>query len=199
MLLPALSKAREKARAIQCVNNMKQTGLTLQMYSTDNEDVFPIIHGGSFDAPTELAGEPQWFDVLVDDYNYQLSYLKCGSDTGYNKDDGIQSYMINAMFTFGRPMIAVQTSQRIVLSERGYEEDGVTPEEHQCYPGMGSYTTYQGKLDLSRHSDKANYLFADGHVETALFAATIGDGTAKNNMHFVSEWLNDYVAVSSHP
>jgi prepilin-type N-terminal cleavage/methylation domain-containing protein len=35
MLLPALSKAREKARAISCVSNLKQHGLGSSMYSTD--------------------------------------------------------------------------------------------------------------------------------------------------------------------
>ena len=38
MLLPALSKAREKARTISCVNNMKQLGLTMTMYTGDNDD-----------------------------------------------------------------------------------------------------------------------------------------------------------------
>ena len=36
MLLPALSKAREKARQISCVNNMKQCTLAMAMYTADN-------------------------------------------------------------------------------------------------------------------------------------------------------------------
>ena len=40
MLLPALSKAREKARAISCVNNMKQIGLASLMYSGDYDDFY---------------------------------------------------------------------------------------------------------------------------------------------------------------
>ena len=39
MLLPALSKAREKARAISCVNNLKQNALALQTYALDNNDM----------------------------------------------------------------------------------------------------------------------------------------------------------------
>ena len=38
MLLPALSKAREKARSISCVNKLKQLGTMELMYAGDNND-----------------------------------------------------------------------------------------------------------------------------------------------------------------
>ena len=38
MLLPALSKARAKARAISCVNNLKSIGIGAKMYELDNDD-----------------------------------------------------------------------------------------------------------------------------------------------------------------
>jgi len=41
MLLPALSKAREKARRISCAGNLKQIGLALLMYSGDSDGFFP--------------------------------------------------------------------------------------------------------------------------------------------------------------
>ncbi|MBR6374224.1 MAG: DUF1559 domain-containing protein [Victivallales bacterium] len=40
MLLPALSKAREKARAISCVNNLKTIMLNALMYTEDHDGVF---------------------------------------------------------------------------------------------------------------------------------------------------------------
>ena len=40
MLLPALSKAKDRATRSQCVNNHKQLMLTLHMYSMDNNDQF---------------------------------------------------------------------------------------------------------------------------------------------------------------
>ena len=43
MLLPALAKARDKARTISCVSNMKQIGLACNMYMTDNDDSLPYM------------------------------------------------------------------------------------------------------------------------------------------------------------
>ena len=41
MLLPALNKAREKGRAVFCINNQKQLGLGFIGYATDNKEYFP--------------------------------------------------------------------------------------------------------------------------------------------------------------
>lgn len=43
MLLPALSKAREKARAISCVNNLKQLQLGNVLYANDSDDYLPPL------------------------------------------------------------------------------------------------------------------------------------------------------------
>ena len=40
MLLPALSKARAKARAINCTSNLKQIGLSIMQYTMDKDDYF---------------------------------------------------------------------------------------------------------------------------------------------------------------
>ncbi|MGO8678690.1 MAG: type II secretion system protein [Limisphaerales bacterium] len=41
MLLPALSKAKDKAYRTACVNNLRQLGLGMQMYGSDNQDWMP--------------------------------------------------------------------------------------------------------------------------------------------------------------
>jgi prepilin-type N-terminal cleavage/methylation domain-containing protein len=41
MLLPALSNAKDKAKATQCLNNAKQIGLATMLYLGDNSDAFP--------------------------------------------------------------------------------------------------------------------------------------------------------------
>jgi len=42
MLLPALAKAKEKAKALQCVNNEKQIVLGYTLYSTDYQNYLPV-------------------------------------------------------------------------------------------------------------------------------------------------------------
>jgi prepilin-type N-terminal cleavage/methylation domain-containing protein len=41
MLLPALARAKDKARAIQCLNNARQQGLATAMYTGDNNEAYP--------------------------------------------------------------------------------------------------------------------------------------------------------------
>src|SRR3954470_12248645 len=46
LLLPALSKAKEKGREIRCVSNLHQLGLAFHLYVGDYNDTFPAANGG---------------------------------------------------------------------------------------------------------------------------------------------------------
>ena len=57
LLLPALSKARERGRAVKCLNNAKQVGLAFQLYIDDHELI----------PPGRIDGFTQW-DLCVGMY-----------------------------------------------------------------------------------------------------------------------------------
>src|SRR3712207_5281138 len=43
ILLPALNKARRQANAVQCMSNLRQIGIAMRMYTTDNKGWLPLI------------------------------------------------------------------------------------------------------------------------------------------------------------
>jgi prepilin-type processing-associated H-X9-DG protein len=51
LLLPALARAKQKAQAVQCMNNNKQLGLAWQMYANDNRDFLAINDDGYHSDP----------------------------------------------------------------------------------------------------------------------------------------------------
>ena len=65
MLLPALAKAKDKAKTIKCVSNNKQIALAMIMYTGDNNDALPMLNDGRFGA----FGPKWWFNV-VSEGNY---------------------------------------------------------------------------------------------------------------------------------
>jgi prepilin-type N-terminal cleavage/methylation domain-containing protein/prepilin-type processing-associated H-X9-DG protein len=61
MLLPALNKAREQAKKIQCMSNMRQIGQALAMYTNQFNGVIPYYNiGSSFPLQERL-----WYDLLM--------------------------------------------------------------------------------------------------------------------------------------
>ncbi len=187
MLLPALNNAREKGKASSCGSNLRQTGLALALYADSYNGTWPVVHRGTFDHFHELTPEVEWFEPLGA-VGYNLTYLKCPSDHGFDAEVGIQSYIMNTMFTFGRKISTLKSASfYIVLSERGGDnKDDAVP--HQCYDGLAEPHDWQDNIARKRHGNRSNYLFADGHVESLTFAETVGDESTGENRHFVKDW-----------
>lgn len=59
LLLPALSKAKAKTRAVVCLNNLKQWALGMQLYAADNDDYLPPEGTG-----TALNPNTGWYVAL---------------------------------------------------------------------------------------------------------------------------------------
>jgi prepilin-type N-terminal cleavage/methylation domain-containing protein len=61
MLLPALGRAKEKAKQASCINNLRQIGLAVFMYADDNQDKLPPPE---FD-PDRIPGSNPWRGYLL--------------------------------------------------------------------------------------------------------------------------------------
>src|SRR5882757_5141225 len=65
MLLPALTKAKQKAQSISCMNNTKQMSLGWRMYADDNNDLLapndsPYLNGYADMAATAKPNNKNW-------------------------------------------------------------------------------------------------------------------------------------------
>lgn len=70
ILLPALNSAREKARGISCVNNLKQLGLSFHAYADDFDGFSP------YNCPDSTGDKKSWKSRL-----YELNYIKTYQST----------------------------------------------------------------------------------------------------------------------
>jgi prepilin-type processing-associated H-X9-DG protein len=64
MLMPALTRAKAKAQSITCMNHMKQLGLGLMMYSSDNQNQWPAADKWC-DAISHSVGSEATFKCLA--------------------------------------------------------------------------------------------------------------------------------------
>jgi len=63
LLLPALSRAQDKARSAQCVNNLRQWGLAFRQYTDDNTDFLPR-RGQGVQPLAQIDRPEDWFNAL---------------------------------------------------------------------------------------------------------------------------------------
>ncbi|HOV21592.1 MAG TPA: DUF1559 domain-containing protein [bacterium] len=85
MLLPALSKAREKARQSVCMSNLKQIGTATMMYCQDYDDWLPCgyVAGGGISGQHDgyaSADIPAWYVLLAKYFNLPVyDYYNLGT------------------------------------------------------------------------------------------------------------------------
>jgi prepilin-type N-terminal cleavage/methylation domain-containing protein/prepilin-type processing-associated H-X9-DG protein len=177
MLLPALGKARNKAKQIQCVSNLKQLGVGFLLYNDDYKSLPPSFTSGN-------EASSAW-----DNYLYNLNYLKnhalfkCPSDNEPRNaamNQPKRSYRINAYLT-----------DMPVLNENALSVDGKINAVKVSLSGAivlgdawgawqwfykgskGNATAYHdGSLTRLHSAGSTDILFLDGHA-AAVKAPTV--------------------------
>ena len=87
MLLPALSKAREKARTISCVNNLKTIGLYTRIYLDDNDDTLMSYYSIStlwLILPEYKAAHPTYNYNSSESVWREAKYARCPNHMNLN-------------------------------------------------------------------------------------------------------------------
>ena len=197
MLLPALAKARAKARETSCKANMKQLGLGQTMYSDDNNGFYTFAGNGS---------GVSWDDLLsgyvgsdLDNAEKQESPLtsidipennvfSCPSDstTPNNTDAALRTYVMTSGDGYDQPAFggvantigmscknsAVSTpSETLCMVERPHARNMVGADDWMLCPSQGALS---GSGLHSQGTNFYNFLFCDGHVEKMHRSETAG-------------------------
>jgi len=186
LLLPALSKAKEKARQAKCRGNLRQIGLGLLMYAQDHER-YPYLttvidfqtNFFDFDKPLEPYTQGNWTNALYRCPSYRgPTYLRKNSGgTGLANPAG--SYGYNAWGT--------RNSSTDVLGLGGFFVPGFDSGTHKeseirapsdmlaIGDAMGFDNDYfvrainnhapSTSWPYPSHHPNLNFVFCDGHVE----------------------------------
>ena len=179
MLMPALQKARARARTITCVNNIKQVGMDLRRYTDDfNGWMLPsyyteqkqlwysLLKKGNYLTETHISSKTGEFS--------KTSWYRCPEvPTDAKNASGTQikglGYGMNAMSFYGVPRKASNLKQP---SRRCYLADNTEWDGSSYQISCDSSKTY--RIRPRHNGGFYNTLFVDGHVATKsqLYTAT---------------------------
>lgn len=181
ILFPVFAKAREQARAISCLSNMKQLGVGLQMYVQDNDECYPgawrQYADASGDANCELMGghaavaggqeaycRQASIKAVLDPYIRNGGVWKCPSDTGCNPNfvagKRYTSYHYRHYFLVGTASIYAQPLW--TYTETNFEKPS------QIFSFCEVWTWHMpepGPANFKRDA-KMNLTFIDGHAKS---------------------------------
>jgi len=172
MLLPALSKAREKAESISCVNTFKQFGLANQMYSDDSKNFAMLSNGSGWTGVAQTA-----FPSFMYPYIGETKVYECPADSSPRS-------VTNAELPGQTEKISYKVSYNGNFNIHPYSNVYVKrskakkPSALMCF-GESSAVAAWGSANLSdgatgnkirwaltMHGATSNYLFLDGHAES---------------------------------
>lgn len=187
MLLPALSKAREKARAIACTNNLRAIGVGISMYIGDNTAYLPPVIDTTLGKPLHKHWAPYNTAHLADygnvDWGFLGPYIKAYTPTYYCPSRNWKADL-NAgrqMGYTGNSNVMGETNQNLALTpHKGYkvEMQFRRPAINVTIMDIGNWTTApnywylcyaysqtitDAKLGIPPHNFMTNCVYLDGH------------------------------------
>ena len=192
MLLPALAKAREKARSISCVNNLKSVGMAYNLYTTDNNDIAIIDYNWATHWPGALnaygntgkylsSGSPdesicpgrapfKWASKTTNYQGYGHRKHMLPSDiniTTPSTGSYNPSYM-DRYYQMGK-IKGPSTFLMLGDSRSGVWAASGTPEQTLVVQYTSSESTagweQSSYFHCGAHGSNGNFLYADGHAE----------------------------------
>ena len=91
MLLPALSKAKEKGQRTACLNNLRQISLFMHLYCDDADDRFPGHRNQGLANDDANLSLTNWWGTTIIGYSKNNSNLfRCPSIKGKRLDNGVR-------------------------------------------------------------------------------------------------------------
>ncbi|HOX02863.1 MAG TPA: type II secretion system protein [Candidatus Paceibacterota bacterium] len=92
MLLPTLARAKEKGSRIACLNNLRQIGLFMQLYTDDNRNTFPGHRNEGLRTEDANASLTNWWGRTIVGYGNRSAsnFFRCPSIKGKRFDNGVR-------------------------------------------------------------------------------------------------------------
>ena len=164
MLLPALNKARGKAKAISCANNIKQNMLNLQMYADDYDGYMWCNIGG-----LALQGKYFWTQHLDRAGLFKEDTSYCPAAAPYKYQLSF-NYGVTYRTTFCKLLLEPRRRKNDATYKNALNTFATIPEMldtlHRTVKVQYLFWNWNLSSSASlRHSNKANAGMLDGHVE----------------------------------
>lgn len=158
MLLPALSQAREKARQVSCINNLKQLVLANLMYADDHQEA--LVFYGDHACPDGPC--TRWYTLLIP-YHKATDIYKCPSASPATSQSIGPSYGHTHRCRYGRALASIKVPANVMESA---DSKSALVYCRICYPSGPRAEDPFNRVPLARHNDNVNLSYVDGHVGT---------------------------------